>query len=229
MHSPTWKKFFERFHIPVINAYGLSETIVLGCGTVIRPEDYPTADEYNSVGKPVGFAEVKIVDVANPEKELTSPNAGEIALRGPGVAIGYWNQPDESKEVFLDDGWFLTGDIGYIDSKGMLVITDRKKDMIIMSGWKVYPTEVENVLILHPKIADVAIFGCPDEEKGEIPAAAVVLRSSDEPLTLEELHAWSQDHLAGYKIPRRLMVLDQLPRVGGWKLLRRELRDSLCS
>lgn len=229
MHSPTWKKFFERFHIPVINAYGLSETIVLGCGTVIRPEDYPTADEYNSVGKPVGFAEVKIVDVANPEKELTSPNAGEIALRGPGVAIGYWNQPDESKEVFLDDGWFLTGDIGYIDSKGMLVITDRKKDMIIMSGWKVYPTEVENVLILHPKIADVAIFGCPDEEKGEIPAAAVVLRSSDEPLTLEELHTWSQDHLAGYKIPRRLMVLDQLPRVGGWKLLRRELRDSLCS
>jgi len=229
MHSPTWKKFFERFNIPVINAYGLSETIVLGCGTVIRPEDYPTADEYNSVGKPVGYSEVKIVDIADPTLELSSLDAGEIALRGPGVAIGYWNQPEETREVFLDDGWFLTGDVGYIDSKGMLVITDRKKDMIIMSGWKVYPTEVENVLIRHPKIADVAIFGCPDEEKGEIPAAAVVLRNPDEPLSLDELTSWCRDLLAGYKIPRRLILLDQLPRVSGWKLLRRELKDSLCS
>ncbi|HPP77606.1 MAG TPA: class I adenylate-forming enzyme family protein [Methanospirillum sp.] len=228
MHSPTWKKFNERFRIPVINAYGLSETIVLGCGTVIRPEDYPTADEYNSVGKPVGFSEVKIVDSADPDRELTSPHAGEIALRGPGVALGYWNQPEETEAVFLKDGWFLTGDIGYIDSRGMLVITDRKKDMIIMSGWKIYPTEVENVLINHPKIADVAIFGCPDEEKGEIPAAAVVLRNKDDTLTLEELTGWSREFLAGYKIPRRLKVVDQLPRVGGWKLLRRELRESFC-
>lgn len=98
-----------------------------------------------------------------------------------------------------------------------------------MSGWKVYPTEVENVLINHPKISDIAIFGCPDDEKGEIPAAAVVLRSNGDTLTLEELSSWSRDYLAGYKIPRRLVILDQLPRVGGWKLLRRELRESLCS
>jgi len=228
MHSPTWKKFFERFHIPVINAYGLSETIVLGCGTVICPDDYPTADEYNSVGRPIGYAEVKIVDISDPEIELSSPDAGEIALRGPGVALGYWNLPDETEEVFLPDGWFLTGDVGYIDARGMLVITDRKKDMIIMSGWKIYPTEVENVLILHPDIADVAIFGCPDEEKGEIPAAAIVLRSPEKSLTLDELSTWCRDHLAGYKIPRRLIVIDHLPRVGGWKLLRRELKDSLC-
>jgi long-chain acyl-CoA synthetase len=116
-----------------------SETIVLGCGTVIRPEDYPTADEYNSVGKPIGYSEVKIVDVADPSRELVSPEVGEIALRGPGVAKGYWNRPEETDEVFMKDGWFLTGDIGYIDGRGMLVITDRKKDMIIMSGWKVYP------------------------------------------------------------------------------------------
>lgn len=228
MHSPTWKKFHERFHIPVINAYGLSETIVLGTGTVIRPDDYPTADEYNSVGKPIGYSEVKIVDVADPTKELSSPEVGEIALRGPAVALGYWNQPEATKEVFLEDGWFLTGDIGFIDKRDMLVITDRKKDMIIMSGWKVYPTEVENVLIRHPKIADIAIFGCPDEEKGEIPAAAIVLRNKAEVLTIEELITWSRDHLAGYKIPRKLFVMDQLPRVGGWKLLRRELRNSSC-
>jgi len=229
MHSPTWKKFHERFKIPVINAYGLSETIVLGCGTVIRPEDYPTADEYNSVGKPIGYSEVKIVDVADPSRELVSPEVGEIALRGPGVAKGYWNRPEETDEVFMKDGWFLTGDIGYIDGRGMLVITDRKKDMIIMSGWKVYPTEVENVLINHPKIADVAIYGCPDEEKGEIPAAAVVLRNKDEIVTLEEIAGWCRERLAGYKVPRRLMIVDQLPRVGGWKLLRRELRESFCS
>ena len=228
MHSPTWKKFYERYHIPVINAYGLSETIVLGSGTVIRPDDYPTADEYNSVGKPVGYTEVKIVDVSDPSQELSSPEAGEIALRGPGVALGYWNRPEETKEVFLEDGWFLTGDIGYIDSRGMLVITDRKKDMIIMSGWKVYPTEVETVLIRHPKIADVAIFGCPDEEKGEIPAAAIVLRNKEDPLTSEDLMIWCRDHLAGYKIPRKIVLMDQLPRVAGWKILRRELRESLC-
>ncbi|HPY59848.1 MAG TPA: class I adenylate-forming enzyme family protein [Methanospirillum sp.] len=229
MHSPTWKKFNERFKIPVINAYGLSETIVLGCGTVIRPEDYLAADDYNSVGKPAGYSEVKIVDTADPSHELESPKAGEIALRGPGLALGYWNMPEETKEVFLEDGWFLTGDIGYIDSHGMLVITDRKKDMIIMSGWKVYPTEVENVLINHPKIADVAIFGCPDEEKSEIPAAAVVLRDKNDNLTLDELSEWCREFLAGYKIPRRLIILNQLPRVGGWKLLRKDLRDSLCS
>ncbi|MDD1724734.1 MAG: acyl--CoA ligase, partial [Methanospirillum sp.] len=154
--------------------------------------------------------------------------SGEIALRGPAVALGYWNKPEETKMVFLDDGWFLTGDVGFLDSNGMLVITDRKKDMIIMSGWKIYPTEVENVLIRHPKIADVAIFGCPDEEKGEIPAAAVVLRDEKNTLTLEELGSWSRDHLAGYKIPRRLFLVSCLPRVGGWKLLRRELRESLC-
>lgn len=228
MHSPTWRKFHERFGIPVANAYGLSETIVLGAGTVIRPEDYPTADEFNSVGRPVGFTEVKVVDEEDPGLELPDGSAGEIALRGPGVALGYWNQPEETKAVFLEDGWFLSGDVGYIDPHGMLVITDRKKDMIIMSGWKIYPTEVENVLIRHPKIADIAIFGCSDEEKGEIPAAAVVLKHSGDILTLEELAGYAREHLAGYKVPRKILIVDELPRAGGWKLLRRDLRSRLC-
>lgn len=228
MHSPTWRKFHKRFGIPVANAYGLSETIVLGAGTVIRPEDYQTADEFNSVGRPVGFTEVKVVDEEDALVELPDGSAGEIALRGPGVALGYWNQPEETREVFLEDGWFLTGDVGYIDSHGMLVITDRKKDMIIMSGWKIYPTEVENVLIRHPKIADIAIFGCSDEEKGEIPAAAVVLKQSGDILTLEELAGFAREHLAGYKVPRKIIIVDELPRAGGWKLLRRDLRSRLC-
>ncbi|HWQ67782.1 MAG TPA: AMP-binding protein [Methanospirillum sp.] len=224
MHSPTWHAFHTRFAIPIINAYGLSETIVLGAGTVVRPDHYPHADEFNSVGTPVGYTEVKIVDTEDPSYESAPGSQGEIALRGPGVAKGYWNKPEDTKAVFLPDGWFLTGDIGFLDKDGMLVITDRKKDMIIMSGWKVYPTEVEHILIRHPKVADIAIFGYPDEEKGEIPAAAVVLRDGCE-LTQEELTAYAREHLAGYKIPRRMIVVESLPRANGWKLMRRELRN----
>jgi long-chain acyl-CoA synthetase len=227
MHAPTWRTFHHRFGIPVINAYGLSETIVLGAGTVIRPDDYPTADEFLSVGRPIGYAELKIVNEQDPSEIMPSLTQGEIALRGPGVAAGYWNKPEDTAAAFLPDGWFLTGDIGYIDKNGMLVITDRKKDMIIMSGWKIYPTEVENVLILHPDIADIAIFGSPDEEKGEIPVAAVVPRDGAV-ITHDGVVAFAKEHLAGYKIPRKTVTVTELPRVGGWKLLRRQLRDQYC-
>jgi long-chain acyl-CoA synthetase len=126
--------------------------------------------------------------------------------------------------VFLPDGWFLTGDIGNLDEDGILCVTDRKKDMIIMSGWKIYPTEVENVLILHPAVGDVAVFGIPDEVRGEVPAAAVVTRPGAD-LTGSQLEGYCRDHLAGYKIPRRLFLVDSLPRVHGWKLLRKDLRE----
>ncbi len=109
-------------------------------------------------------------------RELLYGECGEVALRGPAVAKGYWNLPEATREVFRPDGWFLTGDIGYLDPEGILCITDRKKDMIIMSGWKIYPTEVENVIIRHPAVADVAVFGVPDERKGEVPVAAIVFR-----------------------------------------------------
>jgi len=227
MHSPTWRRFQERFKIPIINAYGLSETVVLGCGTVIRPEHYQTADDFNSVGTPIGYAEVQVVDEGDPSIVLPPMEPGEIALRGPGVALGYWNRPTDTSSVFLSDGWFLTGDIGYINTHGMLVITDRKKDMIIMSGWKIYPTEVENVLIQHPKVAEIAIFGCPDDKKGEIPSAAVV-PVPGESLTHEELVAYAKDRLASYKIPRNTYIVDELPRMNGWKLMRRKLRDTFC-
>jgi long-chain acyl-CoA synthetase len=228
MHAPTWRVFHHRFGIPIINAYGLSETIVLGAGTAILPGHYPEADEFNSVGTPVGYSEVKIVDESDPTINLPQEQSGEIALRGPGVALGYWNRPEDTAEVFLPEGWFLSGDMGYIDKKGMLVITDRKKDMIIMSGWKIYPTEVENILIQHPDIADVAVFGYPDEEKGEIPAVAIVPRPGTT-IKHEDIVAFSRNYLAGYKIPRKTISVDYLPRVGGWKLLRRQLRDQFCT
>jgi long-chain acyl-CoA synthetase len=104
-------------------------------------------------------------------------------------------------------------------------MTDRKKDMIIMSGWKIYPTEVENVIIQHPAVADVAVFGVPDERRGEVPVAAIVFKAGTS-LTLSELESYCRIHLAGYKIPRTMMVVSSLPRVHGWKLLRRTLRES---
>jgi len=220
-----WEAFDHRFHIPVANSYGLSETIVIGSGTTTLP-DYPHLTmNYQSVGVAVGYTEVSIVDVDHPEKELAFGERGEIALRGPSIAKGYWNLPEATAAVFRKDGWFLTGDIGYLDEEGILYITDRKKDMIIMSGWKIYPTEVENVIIQHPAIADVAVFGIPDERKGEVPVAAVVLKACTS-LTETELGSYCRSHLAGYKIPRTLVFVDSLPRVHGWKLLRRTLRET---
>ncbi len=219
-----WEAFDKRYHIPVANSYGLSETIVIGSGTTTLPEYPALTRNYRSVGVAVGYTEVRIVDVDNPEKEMPPLETGEISLRGPSVAQGYWNLPDATAAVFRHDGWFLTGDIGYMDADGILYITDRKKDMIIMSGWKIYPTEVENVIVRHPSVADVAVFGIPDERRGESPVAAVILKAGTT-LSEAELGSFCRMHLAGYKVPRRLIIVDELPRVHGWKLLRRTLRE----
>jgi len=228
LHPSIWKEFYSRFKIPVVNAYGLSETIVVGTGTAIRPEDYQSADEFKSVGSPVGYTEMKIVDTNDHTIELAGTDVGEIALRGPAVAKGYWGMKEETEQVFFPDGWFLTGDIGFIDENGMLSITDRKKDMIVMSGWKIYPTEVEKTYISHPGIEDIAIFGCPDIHRGEVPVAAVVLANGME-TNENELIKFGKERLAKYKVPRHYIFLDNLPRVHGWKLLRRELREKYCS
>jgi len=219
-----WEAFDKRYHIPVANSYGLSETIVIGSGTTTLPEYPHLTKNYQSVGVAVGYTEVRVVSVDDPGTEMAPGEAGEIALRGPSVAKGYWNLPEATAAVFRHDGWFLTGDIGYMDKDGILYITDRKKDMIIMSGWKVYPTEVENVVVQHPAVADVAVFGVPDERRGEIPVAAVVLKEGAS-LSSEEFDAFCRKHLGGYKVPRKLLIVDALPRVHGWKLLRRTLRE----
>jgi long-chain acyl-CoA synthetase len=219
-----WEEFDRRYAIPVANSYGLSETIVVGSGTATLPGFPDLTRNYRSVGVPVGYTEVRIVDPDDPDHELAAGETGEIALRGPSVACGYWNLPDETREVFRDDGWFLTGDIGYLDEGGVLSITDRKKDMIIMSGWKVYPTEVENILMQHEEIADVAVFGQHDTVKGEIPVAAVVLKPGGH-LSVDEMESFCRSRMAGYKVPRRMVLVDELPRAHGWKLLRRSLRE----
>lgn len=222
LHNEIWKTFHNRYGIPIVNAYGLSETIVIGTGTAIRPVDYATADKFQSVGHPVCFSEVKIVDENDPLVELPQGEAGEIALRGPAVAKGYYGMPEETKKSFMEDGWFLTGDIGYLDQDLRLCLTDRKKDMIVMSGWKIYPTEVEDVLLQHPDVADAAVFGVTHPHRGEMPIAVVIWRAGCE--SPAELSDFAKEHLAGYKVPRHILTADELPRVNGWKLLRRELR-----
>lgn len=220
IHKKIWKKFTEEYSIPIINAYGLSETIVIGTGTVIRPEDYIAADRFESVGHPVCFSECKIVDENDPYITLDHYENGEIALRGPAVAKGYWNMERESRESFLPEGWFLTGDIGYIDEDNRLFITDRKKDMIVMSGWKIYPTEVEEALIHYPSVEDMAVFSIPDCHRGELPVAAVIWKDDEDK---EGLLDFARENLAGYKVPREIYSAKELPRVNGWKLLRKEL------
>lgn len=221
LHKKIWKDFHQTYGIPIINAYGLSETIVIGTGTVIRPEDYKEADRFESVGHPVCFSEVKIVDENDSDKILPQYQQGEIALRGPAIAKGYWGNEEKTKESFLDDGWFLTGDIGYVDKDNRLFITDRKKDMIVMSGWKIYPTEVEEVLIKYPEVKEISIFSINDCHRGEIPVAAVVWENKED---REGLIKYARENLSRYKVPREIFAIDELPRVNGWKLLRRELR-----
>ncbi|MDI9633304.1 MAG: class I adenylate-forming enzyme family protein [Methanolinea sp.] len=219
-----WEAFDRRYGIPIANCYGLSETIVVGSGTATLPGRPELARGYRSVGVPVGYTEVKIVDTGDPSVVLPPGEQGEVAVRGPSVALGYWRREEETREAFLPDGWFLTGDVGYLDEGGVLFITDRKKDMINMSGWKIYPTEVENVILQHPAVADAAVFGIPDERRGEIPAAAIVLREGAE-ASDEEIAGFCRERLAGYKVPRRFVRVGALPRVHGWKLLRRILRE----
>jgi long-chain acyl-CoA synthetase len=223
-----WEAFDRRYRIPIANAYGLSETIVVGSATCVLPEHYGLHQGYRSVGAAVGYAEVRVVGADDPGRELATGEVGEIAVRGPAVASGYWNRPEATAEVFRADGWFLTGDLGFLDEDGALAVTDRKKDMINMSGWKIYPAEIENVLVQHPAVADAAVFGRPDERRGEIPVAAIVLRDHAS-FTHDDLVAYCKDRLAGYKCPRETVVVDALPRVNGWKLLRRKLREEYSS
>ncbi|MEM2213326.1 MAG: class I adenylate-forming enzyme family protein [Candidatus Nezhaarchaeales archaeon] len=220
-----WEKFVKRYpHIEVVNAYGLSETVVIGTAPAVPVGFSHLSKGYLSVGAPVGYCEVKVVDEADPSKELPPNQIGEIALRGPGVAKGYWKRPRETAEVFLPDGWFLTGDTGYLDEDGILYVTGRKKDMIIMSGWKIYPAEVENVLVKHPKVSEAAVFARYDEKRGEIPVAAVVLKPGEE-ATEEEIIKFCEEKLASYKIPKAVIFLDNLPKMCGWKILHRVLRE----
>ncbi len=203
---------------PLIEAYGLTET---SPGACINPLTLP---EYNgSIGLPLPSTELSIRDDENRELAIGKDEVGEICIRGPQVMRGYWQRPDETVKVMTDDGYLRTGDIGYVDERGYTRIVDRKKDMILVSGFNVYPNEIEDVVAQHPGVLEVAAVGVPDEKTGE--AVKIVVVKKDPALTAETLIEHCRKHLTGYKVPRRVEFRTELPKTNVGKILRRLLRE----
>lgn len=201
---------------PLLEAYGLTETSP--CVT-INPCNLAS---YNgSIGLPVSSTEVAILNDAGQELPLGSP--GELAVKGPQVMQGYWHNPEETAKVFTQDGWLLTGDIGTMDEQGFVRILDRKKDMVLVSGFNVYPLEVEAVLAKMPNVRECAIVAVPDESSGEAVKAFVV--SEDPDMTEQEVIRFCRQHLTPYKVPKQVEFRNELPKTNVGKILRRALRD----
>jgi len=198
---------------PVIQGYGLTET-----SPVLTFEPLGKARP-GSIGVPVPGTEIACM--GDDGKPVPQGEAGEIAARGPQVMKGYWQKPEETEKVMLGD-WFLTGDIGVMDADGYIRIVDRKKDMVVVSGFNVYPNEIEDVLAAHPAVLEAAVIGVPDEATGEAVKAFIV--SSDPGLTEAALRAYAKEHLTAYKIPKRVEFRDELPKSNVGKILRKDLR-----
>jgi len=202
---------------PLIEAYGLTETSPAAC---INPLTLP---EYNgSIGLPLPSTELSIRDDENQERGIGLDEIGEICLRGPQVMRGYWQQPEETAKVMTEDGYLRTGDVGYVDERGYVRIVDRKKDMILVSGFNVYPNEIEDVVVHHPGVLEAAAVGVPDEKSGE--AVKIVVVRKDPALTAEALITHCREHLTSYKIPRHIEFRAELPKTNVGKILRRMLR-----
>jgi long-chain acyl-CoA synthetase len=212
--SEKWKAITG---LPIIEGYGLSETSpVATCNPI-------TNTEYNgTIGLPFPSTEIEILDDAGQPVPLGQP--GEIAIRGPQVMAGYWNRPDETEKVMTPDGFFKSGDIGIMDENGYIRIVDRKKDMILVSGFNVYPNEIEAVMATHPGVIEAAAVGVPDEKSGE--AVKVFVVRKDPNLTAEQLMEFCKQNFTGYKKPKYIEFRDELPKTNVGKILRRELRDA---
>jgi long-chain acyl-CoA synthetase len=198
-------------------AWGLTETSPAACINL------PGAEFNGSIGLPIPSTIISIRDDAG--NELPLGQSGEICVQGPQVMRGYWNRPDETEKVMLPGGVLRTGDLGYIDPQGYVYIEDRKKDMILVSGFNVYPNEVEGVAVMHPGVLEVAAVSQADERAGEVVALFVVKK--DPALTEEELIDFCRKSLTGYKVPKRVYFRGELPKTNVGKILRRELKDQL--
>lgn len=207
-------------------AYGLTETT--GAVVNLPPDDHdpngPNKHRLRSCGIPGTGVELRIVD-AETDADLPQGAIGEIWIRSPQVMKGYWNMPEETAKAITDDGWFKSGDAGYLDEDGYLYIHDRVKDMIVSGGENVYPAEVENVLMGHPGIADVAVIGIPDDRWGETPMA-IVVKAPESDVSEDEIIAYSRERLAKFKCPTRVEWTDMLPRNPSGKILKKDLRAS---
>jgi long-chain acyl-CoA synthetase len=210
------KRWFAMTGVPIIEGYGLSETSpCVTCNPV-------TATEYTgTIGLPLPSTEIAIRDDDNNEVPFGQP--GEICIRGPQVMAGYWNRPDETAKVMTPDGFFRSGDVGVFDERGFVKIVDRKKDMILVSGFNVYPNEIEDVVAMLPGVFEVAAVGVKDQNSGE--AVKLFIVRKDQSLTEADVMAYCKERLTGYKRPRTIEFRNDLPKSNVGKILRRELRD----
>jgi long-chain acyl-CoA synthetase len=208
-----WKKVTGR---PIIEGYGLSET------SPVATTNRPDMTEFNgSIGLPIPSTEIAILDDDGKPVPLGQP--GEIGIRGPQVMAGYWNRPDETAKVMTADGFFKSGDIGVMDERGYIKIVDRKKDMILVSGFNVYPNEIEAVVAAHPGVLECACIGVPDANSGEAVKLFVVRK--DPAVTADDLMRYCKEQFTGYKKPKYIEFRDELPKTNVGKILRRQLRD----
>lgn len=215
----------KAFKCPFMQVYGLTETT--GVVTVLGPEDHDLSSankgRLRSCGKPFTGIELRIVD-SDTGKDVPNGEVGEIWIRSRQIMKGYWNMPEETAKSIVKGGWFRSGDAGYFDKDGYVYIFDRVKDMIVSGGENVYPAEVENALMAHPAIADVAVIGVPDEKWGEVPKALVV-RKPDSQVTQDEIISFARERLAGFKTPKSVDWVDALPRNPSGKILKKTLRE----
>jgi len=202
----------------LVEGYGLSEASPV---THCNPLDQKLR-KIGTIGFPLSDTACRIVDVVTGTKDVPQGEAGELIIKGPQIMKGYWNKPEETANT-LQGEWLFTGDIATVDEDGYYAIVDRKKDLILCSGYNVYPGEVESILFEHPNIKEVAVIGIPDEKRGETVKAFVVLKE-EESTTAEEIIQWSNDHMAAYKYPRIIEFRTELPKSGLGKVLRKELK-----
>jgi long-chain acyl-CoA synthetase len=210
------RKWLALTGCPVVEGYGLSET---SAGITCNPTD--SLEFTGTIGLPMPNVEIRILDAEGRDVPVGEP--GEIAIRGPQVMSGYWQRPAETQQVMTPDGFFTSGDVGVMDARGYIRIIDRKKDMILVSGFNVYPNEVEGVVANHAGVNECAVVGVPDKNSGEAVVLYVVKR--DPALTAQDLRAYCGKELTGYKRPRYIEFRNELPKTNVGKILRRELRD----
>lgn len=211
------EKWLEKTGCPICEGYGLSETSPSASCNPVTNKDFT-----GTIGVPLPGTWMKVID--DEGRDLAQGQAGEICIKGPQVMAGYWQRPDETAKVMTADGWFKTGDVGVMDDKGYFRIVDRKKDMILVSGFNVYPNEVEDVVAHLPGVQECACVGVPDEKTGE--AVKLVIVKKDPALTEEQVRAYCKENMTGYKQPRVIEFRTDLPKTPVGKILRRELRDS---
>ena len=213
-------KWLQMTGIPIVEGYGLSET-----SPVVTANRCDILEFTGTIGLPLPSTEIRILDEAG--NQVPFGTAGEIGVRGPQVMAGYWQRDDETAKVMTADGFFKTGDIGIMDEQGYTRIVDRKKDMILVSGFNVYPNEIEGVVAAHPGVLEVACVGVPDKNSGE--AVKLYIVRKDANLSREDIIAYCKEQFTGYKRPKYVEFRETLPKTNVGKILRRELRDEKAS